>query len=75
MMSVSVRLNREISVTTKRIAPFHPPEQRSQLAVTFARLAAHDLRNPHIHFPIPVLRKTPDLILLVGRMLPLRTNP
>lgn len=59
----------------QRIAPFHPPEQRSQLAVTFARLAAHDLRNPHIHFPIPVLRKTPDLILLVGRMLSLRTNP
>ena len=28
-----------------------------------------------IHDEIPAFGETPDLILLVGRMLPLRTNP
>ena len=44
-------------------------QQAAELAVSLALLTADDFRHPMVHDEIPAFGETPDLILLVGKML------
>ena len=72
MRSVSVRLSRETSVTIsvsprfmRRISPPNLP----------LLLAAGDLRHPLADGKISTVGETPDLVLLVSRVLFARADP
>ena len=53
----------------QRITPFHLTEQSPKFAVLFPFAATGHFRNPVVYDPIPTLGETPDLVLLVARIL------